>query len=340
MRFFSCCCWNMYVSAPLRSTTKESWTGDAHHSDGSKNHPMFTGGAGVWLWESGLGLRITHRAYVGQTQDSKIDFEEADRCLRSSSLGFDPRIHVGLSSRQAAVACALAEKLTATRVLSASTRVSLDELRDHVKAAGISESLSTPLFPGLRPVVTLAPSSVVMETVGAADGWSLTPQGRVEASWVLHHTGTISMKLIVPNGGTQGRVAIPLSLIRATLLPTAPGTAVVAGISPRLVVRVSGVTMLDAALHVVLAGNALPPGCKQIQGTVYNGDAIAVCNDVAQVPTMSTVSEISRMAIASWAEVEGEGRTGTMATTTWASGALLLEMGWGAWDLTLLPAQL
>ena len=50
----------MVETSDMPGTIWEEWTGDATHSDGSKNHPMLSGGLGKWLFDGAAGLHFRY----------------------------------------------------------------------------------------------------------------------------------------------------------------------------------------------------------------------------------------------------------------------------------------
>jgi len=203
------------VRPEMPGTIWEEWGGDAHSSDGSKNHPMFTGGLGVWLYEGALGL---HFRYAPATQVSLSPTTSTTTMPSMAppcpSLGFNPEIYSGLSPQLAAVACTVGGE--------AGVGNNLARIRARIGALLATEysSHSTPHLQPRIPILTASPNAYLVKTIGSSSGWITSPLGPLFLSWSyksppLTTTGVSPLQFslnVTLAWGVTGRVAIPLGL--------------------------------------------------------------------------------------------------------------------------------
>ena len=221
-----------YMSTPdMPGTIWESWSGDATHSDGSKNHPMFSGGIGLWLYTSALGLSFRHvasRRVIGDTAaDAAADAAVSRRLLSpaESHLGFDPRFF-GLSASATSAALDLAAE-----VRSSATPPTMPALLARAAALGVAASAPPPR---LESVCTAAPDAAVVRALGAAEGWREAPAGRCSSRWALDAaSGAFELIVSLPSGAL-GRFSLPLSLLAG---------------APRVSVRLGGALLLEGIVN-------------------------------------------------------------------------------------------
>lgn len=344
-------------SPSYAGTIWEAWTGDATHSDGSKNHPMFTGGVGVWLYESGLGLKFRHAiTRAGIAEDAAI-VTAADAALAVSSLGFDPRIRAGLSSAHTLTALHLAAEITASGVHPTST----SQILSLLASAGVPELDSPISAPVLVPTLTLAPDAAVVRAIGSASGWTRTPQGPAQASWSWteshnaagtdHSSKSFALSASVPSGVT-GRIAIPLELVRDLALASGASSGV------EITIRASAdndgplestqqpAVLMRAVLYVNSQLESRQSDSFDIDaascsslGSV-SGDEIHLCirpDQPASAPLTAWPRITSPPRLASWSDVEGLGRlhfgNGPASVLDWSTSYLLFGTGIGRFSV-------
>jgi hypothetical protein len=283
-----------YMSTPdMPGTIWENWNGNATRSDGSKNHPMFSGGIGVWFYQTALGLSFRHVLRGGGNDP------EVGRRLRSAPyhLGYDPR-HSGLSDAETLVALALADDIRSGIVPAA-----MHELLQRVAYYGAVDRVP----PGLEPVCTASPDAAIVRALGSASGFREAPQGRCELRWNLDAgSGAFELAATFPSG-LLGRLGLPLALLEA---------------APHISLWHDGELLLDAELHVgngratSASGRAMSePGLADCASLgVVEGRDLQLCSAALQaLPRLS-----------SWAELEGEGRI-DFGGVSWETGGLLFE---------------
>jgi len=280
----------------MPGTIWESWDGDATHSDGSKDHPMFSGGIGVWIYKTALGLTFRHAARGGGAGRA------ASARLRASHLGFDPRAF-GLSDADADAALDLAAEVRAR-----ATPASLPALAARAGARGVPAARARP---ALEPVCTLAPDAAVARELRSAAGWRDAPPGRCAARWAVTAGAAgdagaagaagdaVELALAVP-AGALGRLALPLALLPARA---------------RLSLALDGEELLAGVLR---AGAAAGAGAGCVPLGEVEGAPLALC-DAALAPRLEALPRA-----AGAEEVEGEGRL-AFGGAAWATGALLFE---------------
>jgi hypothetical protein len=225
--------WAYMCTPDMPGTIWESWKGDATHSDGSKNHPMFSGGIGLWLFNGALGLSFRHvasRRATGDAADAaaKADAEaDVSRRLLSpaeSHLGFDPRFF-GLSAAATSAALDLAAE-----VRSGVTPPTMPALLARAAALGVAASAPPPR---LESVCTAAPDAAIVRALGAAEGWREAPAGRCASRWALDPaSGAFELAVSLPSGAL-GRFVLPLALLAG---------------APRVSVRLGGALLLEGIL--------------------------------------------------------------------------------------------
>ena len=235
--------WAFMTTPGMPGTIWEEWSGDAHHSDGSKNHPMFAGGIGVWLYESALGLRF---AYGVEPVDEPADSAAAaaaSAALAASGLGADPRLRAGLTHAQAAAAAAAAAEMRGV-VPPATGR--LPALRARLAELGVRRTarLAPPRAP-LAAIFTAAPNGDLVRALGEAAGWHDTPQGRCELAWAWQPAGRVFHSSMGVPSGVLGRHALPLDLVRDAAEHSACSRARVA------VIADAGGVALDADVRLL-----------------------------------------------------------------------------------------
>lgn len=323
-----------YMARPeMPGTVWEEWSGDAHHSDGSKNHPMLSGGIGVWLHESALGLRFSFGvAPVSDAADGSAGAAASTAAIAASGLGADPRVRAGLTHAQAAAAAAAASEL---RGVAPSATGRLPALRSKLEALHVFDggrrNAATAARASLIASLTAAPDATIVRALGAASGWAATPQGTAEAEWTWAAPPAAAFRLFltVPSG-TRGRMAVPLSLAIDAARASACDRA-------RLVVSADGpdgelapALALDAELILGAGGVAAPSDCSSL-GTLRGGDAVHLCVRAAG-------SAAARPSLATAADVEGAGRLSSGEPDA-ATGALLFSaLPPGRFTVTTAPA--
>jgi hypothetical protein len=316
--------WAFMATPDMPGTIWEAWTGDATHSDGSKNHPMFTSGIGVWLYESALGLRFGHVLAPPMADEPEDVRREADDALWRSSLAFDPRVRAGLTSEETIALCAVAAKAA---LRGAST--GLEELRAELALAGIPAQRAEPR--SMRPVLTAAPDAAVMRAGGSASGWIKVPQGHAEASWAWvpapAHASSLQLRATVPPG-VSGRLALPLALARQVLAEATTGEAQVR-------VSANGAVLYEATMSLDDGARV----CSRLLSGAVDLPPLCIRETELAAPAPGTPHIKVAPRIASWAAVEGAGRihfAGLAASqTTAASGFIMAEVSWGSFTMEI-----
>jgi hypothetical protein len=284
----------MAQSADMPGTIWEEWTGDATHSDGSKNHPMLTGGIGAWLYAEALGLRFAHKLVKGEAAGTggtaaAAAEEEAALVARlvASPLGADPRVAFGLSARTTHAVLDVVEA-----ALAGEGGWTLGRFRHALASATIGGDDAAP---ALVPTLTVMPLAPIVRELGAASGWHLTPYGRTTVSWAWRApaadaAGAFSLAAHVPSG-VRGRLALPLSLL-ADLSLSSPADAS----RITLTAASTGEVRFDGRLAFGAAA-ARGSGCVQLLA-----DAVALCG------AAGSKGGLASPRVVTWAEAEGEGR--------------------------------
>lgn len=307
----------MVETNDMPGTVWEAWTGDATHSDGSKNHPMLSGGIGVWLHEGAAGLRLRYAIdHDGAAQgvDDAATTAAATAALATSPLGWDPRARAGLSSAETLAALAVASADAADAALPRAGL--LGRARAALVARGVPSR--SPSHPHLRATLTAAPRAAFVRAVGAASAWRECPAGRSELHWAAtgggaNASGGLSLALTLP-AGVRGRVALPLDILRDAA--GAAGVAAVRVTPPQALRGAARSSAHDAAL---LIGDApAPRGLACGPATSVEGVRVRVCGAGA--------------AVASAADADGEARLHG-GKPLWDTGALLWQIeGEGRWE--------
>ena len=260
--------WAYMATPDMPGTIWESWTGNATRSDGSKNHPMFSGGIGVWLYKTALGLSFRHMLLSGGSDP------DVGHRLRSAPchLGFDPR-HSGLSDTETKVALDLAKDIR----LGVAPSTLPELLRWVTTSYGVVDRLP----PALAPVCTASPDAAIVRALGHASGFREAPQGRCVVHWTLNaFSGAFDLAATLPSG-VLGRFVIPLALLAS---------------APHVSVLRNGELLLHAELTVG-DGRA---SCESL-GSV-EGRSVQLCT-AAGMAALETPPRL-----VSWEEAEGDGR--------------------------------
>lgn len=245
--------WAYMSTSDMPGTIWEEWTGDAHTSDGSKNHPMFTGGIGVWLYDDALGLQVRHHVEaLGSAHDAD--------CV--AALNVDVRSALGFGPAETAVLCRVLHSSAVLQQKRGGGKLVLHELHamavHHAAELGVTAALY-----GAQPAVMVArvsaaPSAAVVRTLGQASGWRHLPAGAVTLDWTWQHAEGLLMRLGVP-AGVDAHVGLPLQL-----LP--PGASMLT--IRRNAVLVTQVVEVDAAGEVRLGAPSAAPAWLQLLGVV------------------------------------------------------------------------
>ena len=204
----------MVATADMPGTIWENWNGDATTSDGSKNHPMLTGGLGVWLFEGAAGLKFRYQLDTLPSFNDNTDSNvHANAALSTSALNFDPRIRAGLSNDETLAALALAES---DKISDNFRGGFLRRARDQLIAAGIPTRV-TPRK--LLPTLRIAPRDAIMRTLGSASAWHTTPAGRVGTSWTWTSMPHLEIRVTTASS-IHTSLALPLSILTSTHIIT------------------------------------------------------------------------------------------------------------------------
>lgn len=259
---------------------------------------MFTGGVGVWLYESALGLRFGHRLLPDD-----LPTPSTPPCPHFS---FSPRTRLGMGHSYARAACAA--------VTGAGEDTLLGARLAHVQSL-LGDPPAPPPTPKLHPTLTLAPSHSIIQGLRAASGHYDAPSGRCALSWALTATG-FALNATVPHGVT-GHLALPLSLLRQlprlrlVLSEDSEGVLVDARVS-------------DAAASA--ACQALPSAPASERFPLF------LCGQAR----VGAARALTHLSLASDAEVEGLGRQfGVGQGLNWGAGSLLLTLQGGEYSLIL-----
>ena len=221
----------MVATPDMPGTIWEEWGGDAYDSSGSKNHPMFTGGIGVWLYEGAVGLSFKHTP----SMDDATTADAADAASSSSSSSSPcPLFGVstpGLPPQYHASACTVAKEVTqALNSASSSSsspssgtttasqlRPMLDRVNALISADASLVRRAPP--PTLTPTLTAAPAADIVRALLTASGHHDSPQGRNGVSWALTSPSPLHFSLTTTlPWGVKGRVALPLGLLSEGVL--------------------------------------------------------------------------------------------------------------------------
>lgn len=303
-----------YMSTPdMPGTIWEAWTGTATKSDGSKNHPMFTGGIGVWLYDSALGLRFRHLVMASQTSssnDNKKAHVTETLLSNQSFLGFDPRVTCGLTDDETLVAMSISKE-----ILSGDVKFSLESILSRVKALGVLNSPSSQV--SMIPVFSAIPDAAIVKALYSASGFRDAPQGRCTLDWQLSDDhSSFKLKATVPSG-VRGRLSIPLEFIHTNM--------------HHLSLKSNDKIMLTAkacfgSLSTINSCCESDPSRLILPGVV-EGESIVLCEakEHAILPRL-----------ASWADLENQGRLFygeglSSSQIRWGSGGLLVEVEYGEW---------
>jgi len=213
---------------------------------------MFSGGIGVWLYDSGLGLSFSHVVPRGAPESDALAAEVSEHLLTAAHLGHDPRETAGLSHSETLLALRLS-----TEVQQGTTPRSLSALRERARALGVAAARRE--RPSLVPVCTAAPISAVVRRLGWASGSRAAPQGECSLKWEELEGAAFEMATVVPPN-VHTRLVLPLALLRDAA--DASSSQCVAITASR-----NSASLWDAQLLFDVA--APPPGCEGI-GAVEN----------------------------------------------------------------------
>lgn len=291
--------WAYMATPDMPGTIWESWKGDAHSSDGSKNHPMFSGGIGIWLYDTALGLSFKHAPRGGGTSP-----DVAARLRAKSRLGFDLRSTAAFSDAEANAVLDLAAEVRAGAILA-----TMPSLLARASALGVvAQRAASPH--SLDPVFTAIPDASIVRIIGAASGYRMSPQGQCALRWQYNASaGNFNMDVTLPSG-TLGRVGVPLALIQ---------------LAPYIVVHHDGVELLSGEVHVT---DVNVNSCDGVLLGQVDGRHAHLCGAMATVSSAIGRRLLdSHPRLASRFELEGEGRIDfTDAGTTWGNGGLIFEV--------------
>jgi hypothetical protein len=188
------------VSTPdMPGTIWETWDGDQYTAPGSKNHPMFTGGMGVYLYEDVVGIRFRHvLPQEAETVHEATIQRLLLQCLELSGFAMDLRATFGFSTTEALAICE-ASRDENLKSVSDVWRA----LRSRISPTNTKTAPSRTLV----PTVLLRPDPHVVSQLGSASGWVEAPQGRIATQWhtTQEHLLTISVQLPM---GVHGHVAL------------------------------------------------------------------------------------------------------------------------------------
>jgi hypothetical protein len=318
--------WAFESTPDMPGTIWEAWTGDATHSDGSKNHPMFTGGIGVWIYESALGLRFKHaiQRTAAAAAEAEDVLRKADALVAASPLGFDPRVRLGFTSEEAIALCEMIES-------SKGSGATLQDLLDLAAASGLAAASHAA---DLVPTLTAAPSAALMRSGQSASGWLEVPQGRAGLSWSLG-VDAVRLRANVPPG-VSGRLGLPLALA-LDMMAAGAGSDVLFRVFSVDVASGARSRLFEGALSTSAGGSAGNSSCVSLGAVVdmHAGSLFACMPAAARQAPSSRITRVPRTA--SWAEMEGEGRIhfdGLLAAeVASATGFVAVDVRWGVYEL-------
>jgi hypothetical protein len=315
-----------YMSTPdMPGTIWESWEGDATHSDGSKNHPMFSGGIGVWFYDTVLGLRFRHSI---QQVNVNIDVnkemnDQVTKILVSnqSYFGFDPRITCGFSDSEMLALLSLSQELISGSL--SIQGISLSNLISLTKNLGVENkgSMLKTTLPESKmiPIFSATPDVIIVRSLLSASGYRTAPQGMCRLSWQLIDSKSFTLQATVPSG-VIGRLSIPLDFIRVEsmkYLSLKRGTRTV----------LTAQACIDDSTTASTTCCASDP--KRVSLGYVETENIVLCNVISTIKIQPKLS--------SWAELENLGRlfygqNGTPSSIVqWTTGGLLINVEYGMW---------
>ena len=305
-----------YMSTPdMPGTIWEAWTGSATHSDGSKNHPMFTGGIGVWLHDTALGLRFRHRAARQQSQTSDPQQSLTSILYSNQSfIGFDPRVTLGFSTEETLAALSLANEL-----LSGKVKFSMDSLVSRAKALGVTSSSQMTM--SMLPFFSATPDASIVKALYSASGFRDVPQGRCSLSWQLSDDhSSFTLNATVPSG-VLGRLSIPLEFIRDESMKRISLT------------RGEEEILTASVCYCSSSATCCENDPSRIDLGLVESEHIILCQ-TRQHATSEQSTILPKLA--SWAELENQGRLfygegQPSSLIQYGSGGLLIEVKYGQW---------
>jgi len=333
--------WAYMAQDIMPGTIWEEWSGDATHSDGSKNHPMLTGGIGLWLYENALGLRFTHR--IRSTSLSfPIDHvhDEVSKLLYSniSSLGYDPRYY-GLTNEETKLALQLSQH---AQLFSGKVWTIDEYLSESILQTKKLNIVTSPRQ--ITPVVTIMPDNYIMKEIGSATGYHQTPYGKTIVNWVYDNThyNSITMKTFIPSGGVHGRIGIPLLLLSELSNYHATKTLVLQGTVSHSIENIMQQEIIHGQIHIkntneVSKQSDLYQSCSIIGTTNQNKHTICYCSLLST--NVSSVHTITIPRIVTYTEMEDLGRLHYVGepdhTPMLESSYLFMETNWGYWNINV-----
>lgn len=342
--------WAYMAQSIMPGTIWEEWSGSEHESDGSKNHPMLTGGIGTWLYENALGLRFYHQiqASTNDVLGGNVPKPLPELFISTTAIGFDPRYR-GLTDEETLQALRLSEQaLSAMQSNHGAGQVwTINDYLTMVTKMNDHTQKETNIVRTITPTVTIMPDPALVMQLGSAAGWHQIPSGNCTLNWQYDTMTAASFTLtgFIPSGGVKGRFGLPLAVLHRMLtsnndkvlrivVKASPSSGSIGNFEEEMLTGTVHITETAATTMLTILNKC------SILGTTDNGlYTVHFCTSVYNPRRMDNGQILHFPTVLTYTAMEDNGRLTFVGepdrTPTVQNSYIYMETNWGQYRIEL-----